>query len=112
MHPGIQFDVADVTGWTPGADQWDAVLCMSVLNWIPDGGAERVADAIAASATAVIAIELWDGEPGDRGVYTYSRDTRALFERRGFTTRLWELGPGQYDVTNRPLWAYVGVRRV
>ena len=58
----------------------------------------------------VIAVELWDGAPGVRGVYKYSRDTRELFKCHGFETLVWEKAPGQYDEEKSLLWVFVGRR--
>jgi SAM-dependent methyltransferase len=105
-----EWEVADLNHWTEPADGWDAIVSLSVLNWMPDAAAERLAGHVARSARHVIAIELWDGTNGPRGLYKYSRDTKALFTRHGFETLVWEPSPGQYDVIHSPLWAYVGRR--
>jgi trans-aconitate methyltransferase len=105
-----EWDVADANEWKEPPDSWDAVVSLSVLNWMPDAAVERLASHIGSSARHFIAIELWDGVPGRRGLYKYSRDTEALFRRHGFRTVLWEPAPGQYDQVNSPLWAYVGAR--
>lgn len=106
----ITFEVADANRWSEPHDAWDAALTMSVLDHIPDDATEVLAANLARSARSVIAVELWDGSAGERGVYKYSRDTRALFERQGFTTLRWEVAPGQYDEQRSLLWAYVGTR--
>jgi trans-aconitate methyltransferase len=106
----ITFEVADANDWAEAADSWDAVLTMSVLDHIPDEGAETLAEHISESASAMISVELWDGTPGTRGVYKYSRNTRELFERHGFETLLWEKSRGQYDEDKSLLWLFVGRR--
>jgi hypothetical protein len=104
----IDFAVADANEWTEPPQSWDAVLTMSVLDHIPDDATEALAANIAATARHVITVELWDGSAGSRGVYKYSRDNQELFERHGFTTVMWELAPGQYDVDKSQLWVYLG----
>src|SRR5579862_156514 len=88
--PGITFEVADANVWTEAPGAWDAALTMSVLDHIPDDATEVLAANLARSCRYVIAIELWSGDHGTRGVYKYSRDSRALFERHGFQTLRWE----------------------
>jgi len=105
-----EWEVADVNRWTEPDDGWDAVVSLSVLNWMPDSAASRLAGHIACSTRNVIAIELWDGSAGQRGLYKYSRNTEALFVEHGFETLVWELSVGQYDEARSPLWAYVGRR--
>jgi hypothetical protein len=104
----IDFALADANEWTEPARSWDAVLTMSVLDHIPDDATEALAANIAATSRHVITVELWDGSAGSRGVYKYSRDNKELFERHGFTTVMWELAPGQYDIDKSELWVYVG----
>lgn len=108
QHPTIDFRLQDVNRWSEAQGSWDAILTMSVLDHIPDDAMESLADNIAGTATYVIAVELWDGEEGERGLYKYSRDTRVLFESRGARTLRWEPSPGQYDLEQSPLYAYVG----
>jgi len=107
----IDFEVADANNWTEPADRWDGILTMSVLDHIPDEAAQVLAGNIAKSARHVIAVELWDGSKGERSLYKYSRDTKALFERHCFETLMWEKAPGQYDEQDSLLFAYVGRRR-
>lgn len=104
----IEFELADANEWTEPERSWDAVLTMSVLDHIPDDATEALAANMARTARHVITVELWDGSDGDRGVYKYSRDNRALFERHGYTTLTWERAPGQYDLEKSELWVYVG----
>jgi hypothetical protein len=104
----IEFALADANEWTEPERSWDAVLTMSVLDHIPDDATETLAANIARTSRHVIAVELWDGSNGSRGVYKYSRDNKELFERHGFTTLRWELAPGQYDLEKSQLWVYVG----
>lgn len=106
----VEFEVADANRWAEPPDSWDAALTMSVLDHIPDEAAEQLACNLSATARHVIAVELWDGEHGCRGVYKYSRDSRALFESQGFTTLRWEQAPGQYDEARSLLHVYVGKR--
>jgi len=108
QHPTIDFQLQDVNRWSEGPDSWDAILTMSVLDHIPDDAMESLARNVASTARYVIAVELWDGGEGERGLYKYSRDTRALFEAHGARTLRWELSPGQYDMKKSPLYAYVG----
>lgn len=109
LHPEIEFRRGDAHRWTESPNSWDAILTMSVLDHIPDDAAEVFAANVLGTARYVISVELWDGSPGDRGLYKYSRDTRALFERHGATTLMWaELPCGQYDTENSLLWAYIG----
>ena len=106
----IDFEVVDANDWAEPEGRWDGVLTMSVLDHIPDEAAERLAANIAKSAAHVISVELWDGSEGERAVYKYSRDTRALFQRHGFQAVRWEKAPGQYDEERSLLWCYVGRR--
>jgi hypothetical protein len=106
----IDFEVVDANDWSEPPNRWDAVLTMSVLDHIPDDAADRLAANIATSARHVIAVELWDGSAGERGVYKYSRDNKALFEAHGFETVRWEKAPGQYDEEQSLLWCYLGRR--
>jgi SAM-dependent methyltransferase len=104
----IDFRIADANRWTQPPRSWDAILTMSVLDHIPDEVIDTLAANFAGTASYVIAVELWDGGHGTRGLYKYSRNTRALFERHGFRTLRWEKAVGQYNVESSPLWAYVG----
>ena len=108
--PAVIFEVADANRWGEPVDSWDSALTMSVLDHIPNDAVEALAENIAGSCRHVIAVELWDGSEGERGVYKYSRDTRSLFERHGFRTLRWEKAPGQYDEQKSLLWGYVGRR--
>lgn len=105
---GIKLEVVDANEWSEPSDRWDGVLTMSVLDHIPDEAAERLAANVGVSARHVIAVELWDGSPGERGIYKYSRDTEALFLRQGFETISWDVAPGQYDEDRSQLWCYLG----
>lgn len=107
----IDFRVSDANRWTEAPRSWEAILTMSVLDHIPEDVIDTLAANFAVTATHVIAVELWDGGQGTRGLYKYSRDTRELFERHGFRTLRWEPAVGQYDLAESPLWAYVGERR-
>jgi trans-aconitate methyltransferase len=107
----ITFEVADANHWSEPIDGWDAVLTMSVLDHIPDDAAEILATNISQSARHVIAVELWDGADGTRGIYKYSRNSRELFERHGFETLSWDKAPGQYDEAKSLLWVFTGRRR-
>jgi len=104
----IEFELADANEWTEPEYGWDAVLTMSVLDHIPDDATEALAANISKTSSHVITVELWDGAAGSRGVYKYSRDNKALFERHGYATLQWELAPGQYDIEQSQLWVYVG----
>ena len=105
----IDFRVADANAWDFGENSWDAILTMSVLDHIPDGAVESLVRNIARSASRyVICVELWDGAWGTRDLYKYSRDYRALFGAHGIETQLFEASPGQYDVVNSRLYAFVG----
>jgi SAM-dependent methyltransferase len=104
----IDFEIVDVNDWSEPPDRWDGALTMSVLDHIPDDAADRLAANIAVSARTVVSVELWDGSPGERGVYKYSRDTAALFARHGFEVVQWDVAPGQYDEERSLLWCYVG----
>jgi protein-L-isoaspartate O-methyltransferase len=104
----IEFALADANEWTEPERSWDAVLTMSVLDHIPDDATEALAANVAKTSRHVITVELWDGSAGSRGVYKYSRDNQALFERHGYTTLRWEVAPGQYDEEKSRLWVYVG----
>jgi protein-L-isoaspartate O-methyltransferase len=104
----IEFRVSDANSWAEPPRSWDAILTMSVLDHIPDEVIDALAANFAATAKYVIAVELWDGGDGTRGLYKYSRDNRRLFERHGLHTLRWEKAVGQYDLTDSPLWAYVG----
>lgn len=106
----IEFAVANANRWAEPADRWDGILTMSVLDHIPDEACEHLARNIANSARHVISMELWDGSAGERGPYKYSRDTRSLFERHGFTTLRWEKAPGQYDEAQSTLWCCISRR--
>jgi hypothetical protein len=110
VEPAVIFEVADANRWAEPADSWDSRLTMSVLDHIPNDAVEALAANMATSCRHVIAVELWDGSDGERGVYKYSRDTRSLFERHGFRTLRWEKAQGQYDEQKSLLWAYVGRR--
>jgi SAM-dependent methyltransferase len=105
----IDFSVADANVWQEGANAWDVILTMSVLDHVPDAAIDELAmNIVVTAAKYIVAVELWDGAPGERGPYKYSRDTRALFESHGVRTLLWEPSVGQYDVVNSFLWAYIG----
>lgn len=106
----IDFRVADANEWTEPAGSWDAILTMSVLDHIPDDVIDTLAANFATTARYVIAVELWDGSHGARGLYKYSRNTKELFERHGFRTLHWEIAAGQYDRAESLLWAYVGAQ--
>jgi len=106
--PDVEFRLQDVNRWSEPPESWDAILTMSVLDHIPDDATEELAANIAATAKYAISVELWDGQEGERAAYKYGRDTRALFERHGAETVMWEMSPGQYDLERSPLWAYVG----
>ena len=106
--PDVEFRLQDANRWEEAPGSWDAILTMSVLDHIPDDATEELAARIAATARYVIAVELWDGDAGERGAFKYGRDNKELFERHGARTLKWEMSPGQYDLEQSPLWAYVG----
>ncbi|MDQ2959663.1 MAG: class I SAM-dependent methyltransferase [Candidatus Dormibacteraeota bacterium] len=106
----IDFRVSDANAWVELPQSWDAILTMSVLDHIPDEVIDTLVANFASTAAYVIAVELWDGGHGTRGLYKYSRDNMELFERHGFRTLRWEKAVGQYDLTDSPLWAYVGAK--
>jgi protein-L-isoaspartate O-methyltransferase len=107
-HPEVEFVHQDANDWREDAGAWDAALTMSVLDHVPDDAVERLAQNMARSARHVICFELFDGGSGERGLYKYSRDSKALFERVGARTVRWEQAPGQYDAGQSLLWLYVG----
>jgi hypothetical protein len=108
-HPDIEFRHQDVNAWSEPPGRWDAALTMSVLDHIPDDACEALAGTLARTVRFVICVELFDGGDGERALFKYSRDTRALFERHGARTVRWELAAvGQYDTAQSPLWLYVG----
>jgi trans-aconitate methyltransferase len=107
----IDFRTADANHWTEGADSWEAILTMSVLDHIPDDAIETLMANMARTASRyVITVELWDGSAGTRGEFKYSRNMRDLFERSGRHTLHWAPSVGQYATANSPLWSYVGSR--
>jgi len=94
----VDFALADVNKWEEAAKGWDAILTMSVLDHVPEEAIGALADNIVATARKyVIAVELWDGSPGTRGHYKYSRNTEQLFRSRGLATVEWDVATGQYD---------------
>jgi hypothetical protein len=108
-RPDVEFRRQDVNAWQEAPGSWDAALTMSVLDHIPDDACEALAGNLARTVRFVICVELFDGGDGERALFKYSRDTRALFERHGARTLRWELCPvGQYDPAKSPLWLYVG----
>lgn len=110
-YPNVEFALQDANLWSEPPGTWDAILTMSLLDHVPDEAASRLARNMAASATYIICVEVWDGADGTRALYKYSRDYRQLFESLGVKTLRWELAPGQYDFGNSRLWLYVGKAR-
>jgi hypothetical protein len=107
-YPDVEFVHRDANDWGEAPGAWDAALTMSVLDHIPDDAIASLGPKMVASARHVICFELWDGSDGERGLYKYSRDSRALFEALGVRTLRWEVAPGQYDTGRSLLWLYVG----
>ena len=110
--PGIDFELIEPGLWSENAEAWDFGLTMSVLDHIPYESAKALVANISNSCRAVIGVEMWDGEPGSRGLYKYSINLSELYESVGFKTQRWEPVPVefQYDQKQSFLWLYVGAR--
>jgi len=109
---GIEFLVSDANKWSEPPNSWDCALTMSVLDHIPTESTKELAASLATSCRAVLSVELWDGEPGERALYKYSTDSKSIYESVGFHTKLWCPVPRelQYDEAKSTLWVYLGSR--